>query len=129
MFQGPMRLVFVAAVAILIAVGVLAGAIARDATQSAALPSTHPPTSTAPPAAAAGQGSLPSVADVTERLARKLEAGGGTAEQWALLGRSYMELGRRDDAIAAYRRAVAMAPGDAALATELEKAASMPLGR
>jgi cytochrome c-type biogenesis protein CcmH len=49
-------------------------------------------------------------------LAARLEAQGGTADEWTRLMRSYMVLGQRDKAVAAARRArQALAQDDAAL--------------
>jgi cytochrome c-type biogenesis protein CcmH len=48
-------------------------------------------------------------------LAMRLRDGQGSAEDWALLARSYLALGRIDDALLSYRRALALAPHDAQL--------------
>jgi cytochrome c-type biogenesis protein CcmH len=51
-------------------------------------------------------------------LASRLEAEGGTADEWARLMRSYAVLGQRDKAIVAAQRArEALAQNDAALRT------------
>jgi cytochrome c-type biogenesis protein CcmH len=51
-------------------------------------------------------------------LASRLEAEGGTADDWARLMRSYAVLGQRDKAMAAAQRArEALAQNDAALRT------------
>ncbi|RQH03636.1 c-type cytochrome biogenesis protein CcmI [Paraburkholderia dinghuensis] len=47
------------------------------------------------------------------RLAVRLEREPGNADGWVLLGRSYAVLARYDDAIAAYRRALALVPDQA----------------
>jgi len=60
--------------------------------------------------AVAGQGGEPQIgagdiARMVSGLAGRLEAQGGTAEEWARLMRSYVVLGQRDKALAAARRA------------------------
>jgi cytochrome c-type biogenesis protein CcmH len=58
------------------------------------------------------------IAGMVAGLASRLEAGGGTAEEWARLMRSYAVLGQRDKAMAAAQRArEALARDDAALRT------------
>lgn len=60
----------------------------------------------------------PEAAAMVDRLATRLAAADGTAADWTFLGRSAAALGRRDQAEAAYLRAVHLAPGDAGLLTE-----------
>nr|WP_262271020.1 c-type cytochrome biogenesis protein CcmI [Microvirga sp. HBU65207] len=58
------------------------------------------------------------IAGMVAGLAGRLEAQGGTAEEWARLMRSYAVLGQRDKAVAAARRArEALAQDNAALKT------------
>lgn len=64
------------------------------------------------PANAAGN-----VDDMIGRLAARLEKEPGDAEGWRMLGWSYFNTQRYDEAAAAYARAVALAPGDLSFAS------------
>ena len=58
---------------------------------------------------------------MTERLAKRLrERTPDDHESWALLARSYVELGRDADAVAAYERAGPLLKSDASLKAELD---------
>jgi cytochrome c-type biogenesis protein CcmH/NrfG len=46
---------------------------------------------------------------MAERLAKRLAKGGGSAADWALLGRSYREMGRWPEAAHAFERSLALA--------------------
>lgn len=61
-------------------------------------------------------------AQMVQRLAQRLQddPGAATAQDWALLGRSYAVLGQAEAGIAAYRRALAAGPLLAAVAPELQ---------
>ncbi|CAG4903557.1 c-type cytochrome biogenesis protein CcmI [Paraburkholderia gardini] len=52
---------------------------------------------------------------MVSRLAIRLREQPGDADGWAMLARSYFELGRVEDATAAYAKAVVLMPGDAQL--------------
>ncbi len=54
------------------------------------------------------------VAGMVARLATRLENEGGSAADWAKLGKSYTVLGKNEAAIEAYDKAIALAPDDAA---------------
>lgn len=65
-----------------------------------------------------GDAHTPEIAQIeamVDQLARRLQAQPDDADGWAMLARSYTVLERFDDAAAAYARAVALAPGVAAL--------------
>ncbi len=49
---------------------------------------------------------------LTERMAKRLAEAGGTAEEWSLLARSYQNLERHRDAVAALERAVSVSNRD-----------------
>lgn len=55
------------------------------------------------------------VANLAARLEEQKASGGGSAEEWARLGRSYSVLGRKAEARDAYGEAVKRAPDDVAL--------------
>lgn len=56
---------------------------------------------------------------MVEGLARRLQQQPEDARGWAMLGRSYLVLGRTEPSIAAYRRALALRPDDADLMADL----------
>ncbi len=56
------------------------------------------------------------------RLAERLHKNGGSASDWARLGRSYAVLERWPEAAAAYGEAQKLAPGDAAIAAAAQQA-------
>jgi cytochrome c-type biogenesis protein CcmH len=58
------------------------------------------------------------VAKLAARLAEEKKTGGGTAAEWAQLGRSYRVLGRAADSRDAYGEAVKRAPDDVALLSD-----------
>ena len=58
---------------------------------------------------------------LAERLAKRLEREPNDGEGWALLARTYGFLDRKQDAIAAYKKAVALKPADVQLRTELSE--------
>jgi cytochrome c-type biogenesis protein CcmH len=64
-----------------------------------------------------------------QRLADKLKAQPDSVEGWALLGRSYMQMQRFDQARDAYARAVALQGDDAQLLADYADALAMAQGR
>ncbi len=64
--------------------------------------------SAAPPAAFP-----PEVLEMVARLEKRMADSPDDGEGWKRLGRSYMVMGRRDEAITAYRKAAALLPNDA----------------
>lgn len=95
--------------------------------------SMAPGTQAAAPAAAPPQGHAGQApadfAAMAGRLAAKLAANPDDPRGWALLGRSYLALGRYAESVAALRRAVAMAPGNADAWADLADALVMANGR
>jgi cytochrome c-type biogenesis protein CcmH len=69
------------------------------------------------------------VAEMTARLAAKLNENPGDGNGWALLGRSYMVMQRYDDASAAYAHATALIKDDAGLLADYADALGMQQGR
>lgn len=70
----------------------------------------------------AGGGSGESMQVLTERLARRLEANPGDPEGWSLLARSYQQLDRHREAVAALERAVALTRRDPQMVAALAEA-------
>jgi cytochrome c-type biogenesis protein CcmH/NrfG len=84
-----------------------------------------PATGAAPSAAAGspmtGKASL-SLDEAADRLAKRLQQQDGSAEDWTLLGRSYVEMRRYPEAVSAFEAAQKKSPNDAKLREELERA-------
>lgn len=68
-------------------------------------------------------------ATMVDRLAARLAAGPGSAQDWAMLGRSYRVLGRHAEAAAAYERAAPLAAGDADLLSDWIESRMLTDGR
>jgi cytochrome c-type biogenesis protein CcmH len=66
-------------------------------------------------AASTPTGAAPSMEVATERLALRLKQKGGTADDWALLARSYDNLKRYPEAADAFAKALELSPGDQSL--------------
>lgn len=99
---GAVALASLAAFAVVLATRVVSDAPpAADAT---AAPHGLPAAAAEPAAAPA----LPGLEVMVGRLEAKLARGDGTAEQWRLLGQTYVELGREADARGAFARAEAL---------------------
>ncbi len=138
MTPGTKRLYSVVAVAVVAMAVTVVGLYAKlsdhaapDAAPALSLPPLAPPVAApgaAPgampgvtPGAAPGAAPSPpaSAMDVAaERLAKRLTEKDGSADDWALLARSYMMLNRYSDAVGAFDRALAKTPGNAALAAD-----------
>ena len=65
---------------------------------------------------------------LAERLAARLEAQPGDAEGYAMLARTYGVLGRGAEAVSAYAKAAALAPGDAQLLADYADALAVSKG-
>ncbi|MBL8704652.1 MAG: c-type cytochrome biogenesis protein CcmI, partial [Rhodospirillales bacterium] len=72
-----------------------------------------------------GGGSTESMAQLTERLAKRLEANPGDPEGWSLLARSYQQLNRHREAVGALERAVALTNRDPQMVATLGEARIM----
>ncbi len=66
------------------------------------------------PAAGGAPPAVPGLEVMVARLEAKVRDGHGTADQWLLLGQTYRELGRDAEAAAAFERAAALDPANAA---------------
>ena len=80
------------------------------------------------PAPAGDTQAVPSLDTMAERLAAKLEANPDSPQDWALLGRTYWQLGRFEDAAAALRWAVALRGDVAALQSAFGEALTQVAG-
>lgn len=106
------------------------------ASQSA-IPRLMNPLATPAPAASAqamvapgGQGvkGVPTMEDAAGKLAKRLGQKGGSAEDWALLARSYVELKQYPEATRAFAQAIEKAPGDEKLKLEAANARQAAAG-
>jgi cytochrome c-type biogenesis protein CcmH/NrfG len=70
-----------------------------------------------------GKSSL-TMEQAADRLSKRLAQQGGSADDWALLARSYVELRQYPDAVRAFEEALKKSPGDAQLTKELDAARS-----
>ena len=70
-------------------------------------------------------GSADTMQTLTDRLAKRLEANPNDAEGWSLLARSYQQLERHRDAVAALERAAALTNRDPAMLSALGEARIM----
>jgi cytochrome c-type biogenesis protein CcmH len=72
---------------------------------------------------------LPDVNTMVERLAARLETAPGDAKGWRMLGWSYFNIGRYEDAAGAYARASALDPNSAEIKLAYEEAKARASGR
>jgi cytochrome c-type biogenesis protein CcmH len=114
--RGRARL---ATLTIAVAVAVTAGVLYWAMHTPAAAVSPAGSADVAPP------GAPPHAADsldvLAERLAQRLQREPDDAEGWALLARTYAVLERQQEAVAAYRQALALLPADVQLRVELSE--------
>ena len=61
---------------------------------------------------------VPSIEVAADRLAQRLKANDGTADDWALLARSYVQMRRYGEAVDAFGRALQKTPGNQAFIEE-----------
>lgn len=79
-----------------------------------AVPSSGP----GAPAGAASRTTAPTLEASAERLAQRLKEKDGSADDWALLARSYVQMGRNPEAVDAYTKALEKMPGNAKFLAE-----------
>jgi len=80
-------------------------------------------------AEAAHQFSKDDLANMTQRLAERLQKEPENANGWATLARTYYSMGRFADASAAFEKLVALVPDDASLLADYADALAMAQGR
>ena len=68
------------------------------------------------------------ISRMVTQLAQRLQENPADSEGWSMLGRSYLVLGRPDDAIAAYEKAVSLADDDPNLLVDYADALAMASG-
>ncbi|MBO0752506.1 MAG: c-type cytochrome biogenesis protein CcmI, partial [Bradyrhizobiaceae bacterium] len=86
----------------------------RSVSAPAAFPPWHPPVDGSEATAAGGSGNagLPTVEEMTTRLAARLARNPDDTDGWRTLGWSYLNIGRFEDAAAAYAKAIERDPGN-----------------
>ena len=89
------------------------------------------PAAQAPAGAASGGHQIgpEQILAMVDKLAQRLKDNPNDAEGWGMLGRSYVVLGRHNEALPAYRKALALAPDDAALLADTADALGVVNGR
>jgi cytochrome c-type biogenesis protein CcmH len=73
--------------------------------------------------------SVEGIEALAERLKKKLEQNPNDGVGWALLARSYVEMGRHSDAVAIYEKAMTLIPDDAQLLADYADALGVLQGR
>ncbi len=128
------RTTFIAAIVVAVAAGVILGSTATfylnrgpadgmvPAAASAA-PATAAPPPSRPAATMNGKASL-TMQEAADRLSLRLMTEGGSAEDWALLARSFVELRQYPQAVHAFDEALKKSPNDAQLRKDAEMARS-----
>jgi cytochrome c-type biogenesis protein CcmH len=107
----------------LIALAVLALAAAGYAWRGEPQLALNPPEKAPPPMDEA------QIVQMVENLAQRLKQQPDDPKGWAMLGRSYLVMGRADEALAAYREAMKRTPDDPALLTDAAGAMAMAAGQ
>jgi cytochrome c-type biogenesis protein CcmH len=117
---GGVALVVIAAGGALVYLtsGTERGAAPVAAPPMSALNTGQPP---APAGAMTGKSSL-TMEEAADRLSKRLTQQDGSADDWALLARSYVELRKYPDAVRAFEQALKKSPGDAQLTKDLAAA-------
>jgi cytochrome c-type biogenesis protein CcmH/NrfG len=120
-------IVGVAALAVLATAGglYLKASAHVDSAPAMVMPPSAPKESS-PPAATAP--AVPSMEVVTDRLAQRLKSKDGSADEWALLARSYLQMNRYTEAEDAFGKALQKSPGNQALIDELAAARKAAAG-
>ena len=97
---------------------------------AAVAPRTEPAPSTMPSDAAGqttGKASL-TLEEAADRLSKRLQTQDGSADDWTLLARTYVELRQYPAAVRAFEQAMKKVPGDTNLRGEAERAKQAAAG-
>jgi len=98
----------------------------RTAVNAPAATTALPAPSPGAPSGAAARTTAPTLEASAERLAQRLKDKDGSGDDWALLARSYVQLGRSPEAVAAFAKALEKMPGNADLLAEQAAARKVP---
>jgi len=121
-----------AAIAVaMVAVGLAGGGMYFYLSQRAAMdgpPGAAVVPSSAPgvPTGAASRATAPTLEASAERLAQRLREKDGSGDDWALLARSYVQMGRNPEAVEAFAKALEKMPGNAGFLAEQSAARKAP---
>ena len=88
-----------------------------------------PVQTTSAPGADANHDTSEGLEALSEKLKQRLEKNPGDGVGWALLARSYVELGRHTEAVAIYEKALALIPDDAQVLADYADALGVMQGR
>jgi len=96
------------------------GTSRSDPGRASGMPTAMPSAGAAPADAPAGAGPTPaaSIDVLAERMAKRLKESDGTADEWALLARSYVQMRRYPEAVDAFGKAIARQPGNMSFVDE-----------
>jgi len=121
---------WIAALVLVAVVPIVAGALYVMLGNPAAVnaPAAPAMSASAPPHAS-GDVTDPQIVAMIDRLAEKMKANPEDPKGWVLLGRSYLKMGRYDDAFAAFTEASRRMPEDAGLLADQAEAIAMAQGR
>jgi len=133
MLMTPDRKRVYGAIAVaIVAVAVTAGGLYVQLSRRAApgpaagdAPAVMPSPGTGAPTGPASRAAAPAIEVSAERLAQRLKEKDGSAEDWALLARSYVQMRRFPEAVDAFARALDKMPGNAAFLAEQSAARKM----
>jgi cytochrome c-type biogenesis protein CcmH len=125
LFETPVRLLIgIGAFVLLFAVGIYAW----WANSSALLGAPANPSATAN-VAAAHANNAQQMEDMADKLARKLSTSPGDVEGWVTLGRTYLALGKVEEAVKAQRKVVELDPKNAHAYADLADSLAIANGR
>jgi len=120
---------WIAALVLVVVVPVLAGVLYVLLGNPAAVNAPATPAMSDASPHGSGDATDPQVVAMIDRLAEKMKANPDDPKGWVLLGRSYLKMGRYDDALAAFVEASKRMPEDAGLLADQAEAIAMKQGR
>lgn len=120
---------WIAALVLVAVVPVLAGVLYVLVGNPAAVNAPAAPAMSNASPHGSGDATDPQVVAMIDRLAEKMKANPDDPKGWVLLGRSYLKMGRYDDALAAFAEASKRMPEDAGLLADQAEAIAMKQGR
>jgi len=123
-----LRLVGVLAVVVLVVAGLGYWQTGSPSLARTGLDGSGAPAAAAPAPGASGASPLEQIAAMVDQLAERMKQHPDDAQGWTMLARSYTVLGRYDDALPAYRRALELTPNNATLLADYADAVAATKG-
>ncbi len=120
---------WIAALVLVAVVPIVAGVLYVLLGNPAAVNAPAAPAMSAAAPHGAGDATDPQIVAMIDRLAEKMKANPDDPKGWVLLGRSYLKMGRYDDALAAFAEASKRLPENASLLADQAEAIAMTQGR